>query len=301
MKTTRPIEGVVVVVALVWISSRATADLFDPLHPDLVRTTVQPSVVDANSWRGILRINCDFSHAAYDDPLVHPGRPGAAHYHQFYGFFGTDAATTAADLFVDLPIEQGVSSCQGNQLNRSAYRVPALVAPLYDDTGLRVLDAQGAPAWQVVNAVAGNDDVAHELFYYSAAIDNLAAIQAAPTGLAMIAGTAGTLPGEGQSNTVARWHCQCWESSDAFNPDFRDHIPECVAPDRLRFDLFFPSCWNGVDLDSADHKSHMAYPETLGNLTRCPDSHPVAAASRPGQSAARPANPHGRLDRVVGH
>ena len=46
-------------------------------------------------------------------------------------------------------------------------------------------------------------------------------------------------------------------------------------PDRLRFDLFFPSCWNGVDLDSADHKSHMAYPETVAGITRCPSSHPV--------------------------
>jgi len=25
----------------------------------------------------------------------------------------------------------------------------------------------------------------------------------------------------------------------------------------------FPSCWNGKDLDSADHKSHMAYPNLV--------------------------------------
>jgi hypothetical protein len=34
----------------------------------------------------------------------------------------------------------------------------------------------------------------------------------------------------------------------------------------------FPNCWNGKSLDSANHKSHMAY-SVAG---RCPASHPVA-------------------------
>lgn len=35
--------------------------------------------------------------------------------------------------------------------------------------------------------------------------------------------------------------------------------------------LRFPNCWDGVNLDSSDHRSHMAYP--VG--ARCPASHPV--------------------------
>jgi hypothetical protein len=34
----------------------------------------------------------------------------------------------------------------------------------------------------------------------------------------------------------------------------------------------FPQCWDGVNVDSPDHRSHLAYP--VG--TRCPSSHPVA-------------------------
>jgi hypothetical protein len=34
----------------------------------------------------------------------------------------------------------------------------------------------------------------------------------------------------------------------------------------------FPQCWNGQDLDSPDHKSHMAYPVDGA----CPSTHPVA-------------------------
>jgi len=41
---------------------------------DLIKTTVQPAAVAPNSWRGIFRINCDFAHASYNDPIVFPGR-----------------------------------------------------------------------------------------------------------------------------------------------------------------------------------------------------------------------------------
>lgn len=43
--------------------------------------------------------------------------------------------------------------------------------------------------------------------------------------------------------------------------------------------MFFPSCWDGVNLDSADHKSHMAYPIQNYNSGDCPASHPVHLVS----------------------
>ena len=36
--------------------------------------------------------------------------------------------------------------------------------------------------------------------------------------------------------------------------------------------VFFPECWDGRHLDSADHKIHMAYMRK----GKCPSSHPVA-------------------------
>ena len=35
-----------------------------------------------------------------------------------------------------------------------------------------------------------------------------------------------------------------------------------------------PGCWDGVNLDSANHKSHMAFPAGVDNGL-CPPSHPV--------------------------
>lgn len=40
--------------------------------------------------------------------------------------------------------------------------------------------------------------------------------------------------------------------------------------DGLRLEVMFPSCWNGKDVDSSDHKSHMAYPNLVNDGT-CPE------------------------------
>ena len=41
---------------------------------------------------------CTWSHRAADDPIVHPGHPGAAHMHDFFGSEATDASSTAESL-----------------------------------------------------------------------------------------------------------------------------------------------------------------------------------------------------------
>jgi len=242
-------------------------------HTDLIKTTVQPQAAAAQSWRGIFRINCDFAHASYNDPIVYPNQADAAHLHRFYGNTLVDEKTTEASLFTT-----GESSCQGNELHRSAYWMPALLAPAYDpQSGQRLIDGNGAPAWTNVEAVVGNDDAAHEVFYYSAGIDDIDAIQPIPLGLKMLAGTAMTMPNQPQDTSIVRWHCQSWQSDDSSNPRWSATIPICNAPDRVRLDIFFPSCWNGLDLDSADHKSHMAYPVSSGgrNTVACPATHPI--------------------------
>ena len=38
--------------------------------------------------------------------------------------------------------------------------------------------------------------------------------------------------------------------------------------------VFFPGCWDGVNLDSPNHEDHVAYPSGIDNGV-CPPSHPV--------------------------
>ncbi|PTB62010.1 hypothetical protein BBK36DRAFT_1163344 [Trichoderma citrinoviride] len=49
---------------------------------------------------------------------------------------------------------------------------------------------------------------------------------------------------------------------------------------RIRSETFFPSCWDGVNLDSSTHKDHVAFP-AIGdyNTGVCPESHPKAILS----------------------
>ncbi|RCI16640.1 hypothetical protein L249_2572 [Ophiocordyceps polyrhachis-furcata BCC 54312] len=57
------------------------------------------------------------------------------------------------------------------------------------------------------------------------------------------------------------------------------HLPS-ERCERLRAETYFPSCWDGISLDSPNHKSHMAFP-SIGdyNTGVCPPSHPKAILS----------------------
>ena len=52
-------------------------------------------------------------------------------------------------------------------------------------------------------------------------------------------------------------------------------FPETNCDNGLRAQVFFPSCWDGENLDSHDHRSHMAYPVDDATNGPCPKSHPV--------------------------
>ncbi|KAI9844685.1 MAG: hypothetical protein M1837_005427 [Sclerophora amabilis] len=47
-------------------------------------------------------------------------------------------------------------------------------------------------------------------------------------------------------------------------------LPDINCPNGLRAQIYFPSCWNGKDLDSDDHKSHIVYPSKY-NGGDCPE------------------------------
>jgi hypothetical protein len=68
-------------VALIWASLPTASAQEEPLNDD-------PS----------FGVRCDFSHRNSDDPIVYPGKPGAAHSHDFFGNTSTDAFSTLESL-----------------------------------------------------------------------------------------------------------------------------------------------------------------------------------------------------------
>lgn len=57
-------------------------------------------------------------------------------------------------------------------------------------------------------------------------------------------------------------------------------MPTKPCPAGIMVNARFPTCWDGVNLDSPDHMAHMAYPEsgTFESGGPCPASHPVRMA-----------------------
>lgn len=164
------------------------------------------------------KVECDWSHAAPDDPIVHPGRPGRSHLHDFFGNVTTDARSTAPSL------RGGDTTCQ-NRLDTAAYWAPALLA-------------DGEP-------VVPSGSVA---YYRPGPEVDPATIRPYPAGLMMLAGDP-TAPGP-QSPAVAAWHCGA-------SPVLFPEPPACPRTAPLGVRVAFPDCWDGERLDSTDHRRHV--------------------------------------------
>lgn len=181
---------------------------------------------------------CTFSHHNHDDPIVYPKQRGASHHHEFYGAVTTDAFSTERTL------RHSDTSCK-RLSDRSAYWHPTLLL-----RGSRV-PAEGMMA-----------------YYLAPAKTDPATVRPVPQGLKIVAGDAhsdGPQPlgvvyfscsgGAGAPHKALPFDCSRWRGTEVMA-----HI-------------IFPACWDGVHLNSRDHKSHMAYPNKLKG---CPKDHPVA-------------------------
>ncbi len=195
------------------------------------------AAVDGGGWA----IICKYVKSLPDDPIVYPGQPGASHLHDFHGSRDTDAYSTPESL-----VASSGTSCKPT-VDKSGYWFPALVI-------------NGDPVPPTSAA-----------FYYRGPNKSYDAttVSPIPAGLMMLAGDSrATSP---QPSLTTYWQC----GPDATSP--QSAVPYDCSPwpgNTLRAVLTFPSCWDGTNLDSADHKSHMAYPLKWGS-NYCPSSHPV--------------------------
>ena len=144
----------------------------------------------------------------------------------------------------------GNSTCNGGIMNRSAYWVPSMI-----DTSS--------------NTPIKPDGI---LFYYKTGDFSkmpTVTITPPPKGLRMIAGNA-----KATTATAAMGLYTCLTA--AGSTPWQPNIVNCAVGDTMQLHIDFPQCWNGQDLDSPDHKSHMSnrVVSSVGTLV-CPASHPV--------------------------
>jgi hypothetical protein len=68
----------------------------------------------------------------------------------------------------------------------------------------------------------------------------------------------------------------CMQNEGTREPETLE-FPKTPCPAGIMANQRFPTCWDGVNLDSPNHRDHVAYPEsgTFESGGKCPDSHPV--------------------------
>lgn len=201
--------------------------------------TVEPAEAASPGWIA----SCNYSHSLPDDPIVSPGKPEAAHLHDFFGSRITDANTAVTNL------HSGDTTCV-MKADKTAYWVPALFK-----NNVRILPT-------------GTNK--HILNYYRFPNMNAAkSMQTIPDGLKMIVGSAHASSPEDNKGIMDKhiqFKCGPGSGNDQPKP------PAFCASGIMVISYEFPNCWDGKNLDSADHISHMSYPK--GSM--CPQTHPVA-------------------------
>lgn len=211
---------------------------------------------------GAFRFLCAPGHLGYDDPIVMPGQPGKFHLHQFFGNTATDAHSTYDSLRTT-----GDSTCL-NALNRSAYWQPAMLQEQYDGT-LQVV----VPDFH--NIYYKRRPTSDPYFAKTGTIP-----KDIPRGLRFIFGWQ-----PGDTGSPAKFKCLSPDANSNVSPDWRktmrEALNDCSANGGGKLDISVtsPPCWDGKNLDSTDHRSHMSYmqrDESTGWVSKCPASHPYA-------------------------
>ncbi|KAF3396081.1 hypothetical protein F1880_006660 [Penicillium rolfsii] len=207
------------------------------------------------------------------DPLVDPGKI-SSHVHAIHGGGNFGMNSNMQTLR-----ESSCTSCAVTQ-DKSAYWTPTLY----------FMHTNGSA--ELVEEVGGM------LAYYLLYGDNVTAF---PNGFRMLAGDplernfSWPVPDPPKSSWSGAQLSQkalrqkalgfnCLDYAGTAEPSlYRHTLPnkaflDANCPDGLRLELMFPSCWNGKDVDSDDHKSHVAYPDLVMTGT-CPEGYETRLVS----------------------
>jgi hypothetical protein len=168
--------------------------------------------------------SCTVSHAKPDDPIVFPGMSGASHMHSFLGNDSTDANTTTETLLANAG-----SSCKPGE-DLSAYWIPSL----YENG--KAVEPHGVTV------------------YYGSRLKDPTQTVPFPQGFRMIVGDA-----KKQIDTPKGAPGQFWCAGNGgeVGRSADGNWPVCAKTAELTFQLTFPDCWDGVHLDSPNHKDHV--------------------------------------------
>ncbi len=201
---------------------------------------------------GTFRASCEVSHFSYDDPMIFPNQPEKAHLHMFVGNTHANAYST-----YDTLMNSGGSTCNGAELNRTSYWIPAM----FDGKGNVVVPYK-------------------VLFYYKTEKPaGIGKVKTYPENLQLL----GTKKNNIQDNLdLATFRCNNIYNGAKGQPSA--NIPNCPAiangfTGAVELLVYFDYCWNGDESTIGDWKSNrdtnFTAPLRFWHSSECPASHPV--------------------------
>ncbi|KAK4168251.1 hypothetical protein QBC43DRAFT_360058 [Cladorrhinum sp. PSN259] len=222
----------------------------------------------AQAMMPMMRFQCSQLVVERLDPLVNPGVAPSPHLHQIVG--GNSFNLSMDPLTHDLPTKSSCTSCTFSE-DFSNY----WTAVMY----FRARNGSFTRVQQLPNeGLKGNGGIT---IYYIAPSDKKAVVTAFKPGFRMLVGDASRT-----NPAPSRKIChRCMPTSgdnkniNCGSPDAQT-FPTKFCEGGIRTIITFPTCWDGKNLDSPDHMSHVAYAtgagaNDVGPTGACPASHPV--------------------------
>ncbi|WP_369037307.1 DUF1996 domain-containing protein [Streptomyces adonidis] len=218
-------------------------------------TTVQPTAQSpsqqGNASRGTFSTSCGVNANGLfnsDNVIVAPGvSNGAHHFHDYVGNQSNNAFASDEDLAA------AQTTCV-DQGDKSSYFWPVLRL----QNGTQEQDA-GSPG----GGIEGNagEIVTPEQVTMTFVGSPSGEVVAMPRVLRIITGDAKAFV-NGTANANASWSCTGFEDRQ-----LKDKYPLCPQGSDVVRTFRFQSCWDGTNIDSANHRTHVAFADAAGN---CP-------------------------------
>jgi hypothetical protein len=204
-----------------------------------------PPAATPDASTGTFRVECghdENGHRNADNLVASPRLPGDAHHlHDYVGNMSTNAFST------DETLAAARTTCAND--DKSTYYWPVL----------RVPAAPGDAASHGDDADGNHGEI---LVPDSAFIE----LRGNPTGnvvgmpefLRASTGNAHGFSSGGVNTQHVQWTCS------GARDHFTEHYPRCAPGQQVVRVFDFPSCWNGLTTDSANHRTHVVFPNAAG-------------------------------------
>ncbi|KAK0733043.1 hypothetical protein B0T26DRAFT_841465 [Lasiosphaeria miniovina] len=237
-----------------------------------------PPITARQGRTTMLRFGCPQVVIDRLDPLVNPGQMPTPHVHQIVGGNAFNATMTTGDV-------SGKASCTTCQFSDdfSNYWTANLYFKARNGSYKRV--TQGSAALQFNDKFSNQINGGILIYYVSA---NPGKITAFKPGFRMLVGDPNMR--SRPDTSLKRQNCYRCYTGPNFGGDTgapcqdnnvdSEALPKKACAGGIRSNIHFPTCWDGKNLDTPNHKDHVAYPVTgpanfLSLGGDCPASHPV--------------------------